>query len=70
MNVITIFYFDSRSGPVCVVSVAGTYRKGKSFVLAEAFDQPGIFPLGHKMEPETMGIWYWIVPEKHQVWEF
>ena len=50
-----------------MVSVAGTYRQGKSYVLAEAFDQPGIFPLGHEMDPETMGIWYWIVPEKYQV---
>ena len=53
-----------------MVSVAGTYRKGKSFVLAEAFDQPEIFPLGHEMVAETIGIWYWIVPEKQQVWKY
>lgn len=51
-------------GPVCVVSIAGPYRKGKSYILSKAFDQPEVFPLGHKMEAETMGIWIWIVPGK------
>ena len=40
-----------------MVSIAGPYRKGKSFVLSEAFNQPQVFPLGHHIEPETMGIW-------------
>ena len=52
----------SFSGPVCVVSIAGPYRKGKSYVLSEAFSQPQVFPLGHHFTPETMGIWLWIVP--------
>lgn len=50
-----------------MVSVAGPYRKGKSYVLSEAFDQPGVFPLGHHFDPETMGIWMWIVPRKFRV---
>ena len=54
-------------GPVCVVSIAGPYRKGKSYILSEAFDQPDVFPLGHQMVPETMGIWLWIVPGKYKV---
>ncbi|XP_015750096.1 PREDICTED: guanylate-binding protein 7-like [Acropora digitifera] len=51
-------------GPVCVVSIAGPYRKGKSYILSKVFDQGEVFPLGRYMEPETMGIWMWIVPEK------
>ena len=50
-----------------MVSIAGPYRKGKSYILSEAFDQPDVFPLGHRMEAETMGIWLWIVPEKFKV---
>ncbi|XP_022804560.1 guanylate-binding protein 6-like [Stylophora pistillata] len=53
-------------GPVCTVSIAGPYRKGKSYILSQIFDQPEVFPLGHKMVAETMGIWMWIVPEKYK----
>ena len=38
-----------------MVSIAGPYRKGKSFILSELFDQPNVFPLGHEMVAETMG---------------
>lgn len=51
-------------GPVCVVTIAGPCRKGKSYIISKAFDQGEVFPLGHLLDPETMGIWMWVVPQK------
>ena len=55
---IDIFFVE----PVSVVSIAGPCRDGKSYILSEAFRQPDVFPVGHKMDPETMEIWIWILP--------
>ena len=66
-NQIRLFTLLCITGPVCTVAVAGPLRKGKSYILSEAFDQPEVFPLGHEFDPETMGIWMWIVPEKYKV---
>ena len=53
-------------GPVSVVSIAGPCRRGKSYILSRVFDQGDVFPLGHSFDPETMGIWMWVVPEKYR----
>ena len=50
-----------------MVSIAGPCRKGKSYILSKSFDQGEVFPLGHVLDPETMGIWMWIVPDKFKV---
>ncbi|KAJ7380928.1 hypothetical protein OS493_004515 [Desmophyllum pertusum] len=50
--------------PVCVVSIVGPCRDGKSYILSEAFSQPDVFSVGFKTDPETMGIWMWILPDK------
>ena len=51
-----------------MVSIAGPCRKSKSYILSKVFGQGEVFPLGHELDPETMGIWMWIVPEKFQVY--
>ena len=56
----------SIHGPVCVVSIAGPCRKGKSYILSRIFDQSNVFRLGNSFDPETMGMWMWVVPEKYR----
>ena len=52
---------------MCVVSIAGPCRDGKSYILGEVFGQKEVFPIGHMADPETMGLWMWIVPQKFKV---
>ncbi len=57
----------SISGPVCVVAIVGPCRSGKSYILSHLIGSEGgvcHFDLGHKMDPQTMGIWMWDKPFK------
>ena len=37
--------------------------------MSKLFDQGEVFRLGHSMDPETVGIWMWIVPDKFKVFQ-
>ena len=58
------------SGPVCVVSIVGPCRTGKSYILSRLLSMGSHttrqirFELGHQMDPKTMGIWMWSRPYK------
>ena len=46
--------------PIKAVSIAGTYRTGKSFLLNRLMDRMNGFPLGKTVHSKTKGIWIWI----------
>ena len=46
----------------------GLVGRANPISISKAFEQGEVFPLGHELDPETMGIWMWIVPEKFQVY--
>lgn len=52
--------------PVCVVSIAGPCRAGKSYIIDKVFGQMEAFPIGHLVDPQTTGIWMWISPQKFE----
>jgi hypothetical protein len=43
--------------PICVVMIAGMARTGKSFLLSQLSDSPGVFEVGHRTQSCTQGIW-------------
>jgi len=47
-----------------VVSVAGLYRTGKSFLLNNVIlDKKNIFGVGPTVNPCTKGLWLWAEPD-------
>ena len=47
----------SINKPVGVLSIAGPYRSGKSYVLSRLLGKSNVFELGHTMDAKTFGIW-------------
>jgi hypothetical protein len=43
--------------PIALIAVVGPYHSGKSFLLNALTEGTGIFSVGKKTSPETMGVW-------------
>ena len=43
--------------PIAVLSIAGPYRSGKSYILSRLLGSHDAFQLGHTMNAKTFGIW-------------
>jgi len=50
--------------PVSVISIAGVYRSGKSFILNQLAGYTDGFNIGSTIEPCTQGIWMWVVEDR------
>ena len=48
---------QSIKKPVAILSIAGPYRSGKSYVLSRLLGESNVFDLGHTMNAKTFGIW-------------
>ena len=55
-------YSSSITKPLVIISVAGIYRKGKSYLLNCLLGKQDWFPLGSTVQSATKGIWIWITP--------
>ena len=61
---------EAITDPISVVSIVGPCRTGKSYILSRLISSQQYgehrFKLGHRMDPETMGIWMWDTPLQYQ----
>lgn len=49
--------------PLSIISVAGAYRTGKSYLLNELLvGRPKAFQVGETMNAQTKGLWLWGQP--------
>ena len=56
-------FFQSIEGKIAVISVAGVYRTGKSYLLNTILlRQKAGFAVGPTTNPKTKGIWVWGKP--------
>ena len=71
INEDAIAVLQSITDPLCVIAIVGPCRTGKSYILSRLIssdrDSPPCFKLGHKIDPETMGIWMWDTPIQYQL---
>lgn len=56
-------FFSSIEGKIAIISVAGIYRTGKSYLLNTILlNQKNGFAVGPTTNPKTKGIWVWGKP--------
>ena len=69
LNEDALAMIEKLEGKVCVISIAGRCRSGKSYILNRLIGKlgGGGFSLGHTVDPETMGIWTWGSPLKRKI---
>lgn len=59
VNPDAVAYLRSITGRVAIVSIAGLYRTGKSYLLNALTGNNGAFGVGPTVKPCTKGIWLW-----------
>ena len=63
MNPLAVEFLCHIKGPIGIVSVAGMYRTGKSYLLNRVLlNRPGGFGVGPSIHPCTKGIHIWGAP--------